>query len=136
MVLWRSLEQRMDRIVDRQFGEPVEMHPWTTATVSDEGGPDLARDMIETIGILVMPGAHAMGEAGTVGAGMATRVVQNDTWLSIQEDNLLKSKLFMWREGDRVYFPDRDEWFSVLYPTPSVTARPQIYLARMQVAQS
>jgi hypothetical protein len=131
-VIWRGFERLMDRVVDRYFGEPVEMHPMTQATVGTEGEPDLTRKMIEVVGILVMPGAAAMGEGGTVGSGMATRIVSNDTWLSIQEDQLIKAKLETWQEGDRVYFPDRNLWFTVLYPTPSVTARPQINLARMQ----
>ena len=97
--------------------------------------PDPTREIIYTIGILVMPGAAAMGESGTVGSGMATRMVQNDTWLSISEHNLQRSRVWEWKEDDRVYFPDRDEWYRVLYPTPSVTARPQIYLARAQKEQ-
>jgi hypothetical protein len=132
MVMWRGFERMMDRIVDSYFGEPVEMHPWTPATVATEGEPDSLRKVIAVTGILVMPGAAATGEGGTVGSGMATRVVTNDTWLSIQEDQLAKAKLETWVEGDRVYFPDRNLWFTVLYPTPSVTARPQINLARMQ----
>ena len=132
---WRALERRMDAAVDRQFGEPVELHPWTTATATEEGEADPSRKVIITIGILVMPGAAAIGEGGTVSSGLATRVVANDTWVSIQEDNLKGAELHTWREGDRVYFPDRDQWFTVLYPTPSVTARPQIELARMQKAQ-
>lgn len=131
-VIWRGFERMMDRIVDNYFGEPVIMHPWTQATVATEGDPDPTRKMIEITGILVMPGASATGEGGTIGSGMATRVVTNDTWLSIQEDQLVKAKLETWQEGDRVYFPDRNLWFTVLYPTPSVTARPQINLARMQ----
>ena len=131
-VIWRGFERLMDRVVDRYFGEPVEMRPMLPATVTAEGTPDPNRKIIEVIGILVMPGAAAMGEGGTVGSGMATRVVTNDTWLSIQEDQLVKAKLETWQEGDHVYFPDRNLWFTVLYPTPSVTARPQINLARMQ----
>jgi len=131
-VLWRGFERLVDKMVDAQFGEPVELHPWTTATAATEGGPDPAREVLVTWGILVMPGAAALGEGGSVSVGMSTRVVANDTWLSIQEDRLAKARLETWKEGDRVYFPDRDQWFTVLYPTPSVTARPQIELARMQ----
>ncbi|HEY6613494.1 MAG TPA: hypothetical protein VIZ32_03220 [Vicinamibacterales bacterium] len=131
-VRWRGFERMMDRIVDGYFGEPVQMFPMLPATVATEGEPDPNRQVIEITGILVMPGAAATGEGGTVGSGMATRVVTNDTWLSIQEDQLIKARLETWVEGDRVYFPDRNLWFTVLYPTPSVTARPQINLARMQ----
>jgi hypothetical protein len=132
VVLWRGFEKLADKMVDRQFGEPVEMHPWTTATAASEGEADPSREVIILWGILVMPGAAATGEGGSVSVGMATRVVAYDTWLSVQEDQLAKAKLETWRKGDRVYFPDRDMWFTVLYPTPSVTARPQIELARMQ----
>ena len=132
MVVWRGFERMMDRVVDRYFGEPVEMHPWTTATAATEGDPDPSREVIYIKGILAMPGAAATGEGGSVSIGMSTRVVAYDTWLSVQEDQLAKARLETWRKGDRVYFPDRDLWFTVLYPTPSVTARPQIELARMQ----
>ena len=131
-VPWRGLERYMDAIVDRQFGEPVEMHPWTEGGISDEGGADPARDIIYIIGILVAPGASATGEGGVVSTGMSHRVVAYDIWLSIQEDQLAKAKLETWQKGDRIYFPDRDQWYTILYPTPSVTARPQIELARMQ----
>lgn len=129
---WRALERYMDAIVDRQFGEPVEMYPWTEGGISDEGGADPHRQPIYIIGILVSPGAAAIGEGGVVSTGMATRVVAYDIWLSVQEDQLAKAKLETWRKGDRVYFPDRDQWYEVAYPTPSVTARPQIELTRMQ----
>jgi hypothetical protein len=135
MVVWRGFERLCDRIVDRYFGEPVEMHPWTEATAATEGGPDPTREVIYITGILVMPGAAAVGEGGSVSVGMSTRVVAQDVWLSVQEDQLAKAKLETWREDDRVYFPDRDQWYEVAYPTPSVTARPQIELTRMQVEQ-
>ena len=132
MVVWRGYERMMDRVVDRFFGEPVEMHPWTEGGISSEGDADPNREVIYITGILVMPGSAATGEGGSVSIGMSTRVVAYDTWLSVQEDQLVKAKLETWRKGDRVYFPDRDIWYTVLYPTPSVTARPQIELARMQ----
>jgi hypothetical protein len=132
VVRWRGYERMMDRVVDRFFGEPVEMHPWVLGGISEEGEADASRDVIYIIGILSMPGAAAVGEGGSVSVGMSTRVVAYDTWLSVQEDQLAKAQLHTWRKGDRVFFPDRDMWFTVLYPTPSVTARPQIELARMQ----
>src|SRR4051812_35132246 len=104
MVAWRGYERVMDRVVDRFFGEPVEMHPWTMAGISDEGGPDSARPVIYLTGILVMPGAAATGEGGAVSVGMCTRVVANDTWLSVQEDQLAAAKLETWQKDDRVYF--------------------------------
>jgi len=131
-VLWRGYERLVDKMVDAQFGEPVEMHPWSLGGISEEGAPDPERSVIKTIGILVMPGAAAIGEGGTVSVGMSTRVVANDVWLSIQEDRLAEAKLPTWKKGDRIFFPDRQEWYEVAYPTPSVTARPQIELTRMQ----
>jgi hypothetical protein len=132
---WRALEVMVDNIVDGQWGEPVELHPMAGADIDSEAGPDPTRPIIRTTGIFVTPGAAAMGEGGTVASGMATRVVQNDTWLSISDHNLKRSRLHEWKEEDRVYFPDRDQWYKVLYPTPSATARPQIYLARVQIEQ-
>lgn len=132
---WRALERLVDGIVDDQWGEPVELHPMAGADIDSEAGPDPTRRVVRTVGILVMPGAAAMGEAGTIGTGMASRTVFNDVWLSISERNLLGSLLHTWREEDRVYFPDRDEWYKVENPVPSVTARPQIYLSRLQIEQ-
>jgi hypothetical protein len=132
MVVWRGYERMMDRIVDGYFGEPVEMYPYTKATAATEGEPDSTRSVIKITGVLVSPGASAIGESGVVSAGLNTRVVGMDKWLSVQEDQLEAARLETWQEGDRVYFPDRNEWYTVLYATPSTTARPQIELARMQ----
>ncbi len=129
---WRALERMVDDMVDDQWAEDVELHPMAGADVDSEANPDATRQVVKTVGILVMPGAAALGEGGTVGSGLTTKTIQNDVWVSFAEHRLKGVPLYTWREDDRVYFPDRDEWYKILYPTPSVTARPQIYLARLQ----
>jgi hypothetical protein len=129
---WRALERMVDDLVDDQWGEDVEIHPWTGAGIEDSGGPDASRRAIVTIGILVMPGAAAVGEGGTVSTGMASAPLGASTWLSISTHNLKGIALNDLQEGDRVYFPDRDEWYMIDHPLPSVTARPQVYLNRLE----
>lgn len=124
----------VDRVVDKFFGEPMELHPWGKIGLSSEGEPDPERAVLYFTAILVMPGAAATGEAGAVSIGMSSRVVGMDVWISIQEDQLATAKLETWKEGDRLYVPDRDLWYQVQYGTPSVTARPQIELTRIQKA--
>lgn len=119
-------------MVDDQWGEPVEIRPWHGADVSGEGEPDPNRPVILTDGILVQPGAAAYGEAGAQSTGMAARPVGLNTWLSISQHKLKGFRLADFEEGDRIYFPDRDEWYSVDHPLPSVTARPQLYLVRLE----
>ena len=123
----------MDDIVDDQWGEPVELHPWSGSGIEEGGGPDPTRRAIVTIGILVMPGAAATGEGGAVSTGMSSSPLGASTWLSISTHNLKGVALHSLTEGDRVYFPDRDEWYSVDHPLPSVTARPQVYLNRLEI---
>jgi hypothetical protein len=132
---WRALEVLIDDMVDDQWGEPVELHPMAGADVDSEASPDPTRKILKTVGVLMMPGAAATGEAGTVGTGLTVKQVQNDVWVSLSERNL-KGTLSTWKEEDRAYFPDRDIWYKVLYPIPSATGRPQIYLARLQVEQN
>lgn len=128
--IWQNQERRVDAAVDRQFAEPVELWPWVKPQYTGEGGPDPARQHLRTYGIFVMPGATATGEGGTVGAGLTTRVVTNDVWFSITEDKIIDYSY--WKEGDRVYLPDRDEWFALTFITPSATGRPNLNLVRIQ----
>lgn len=127
---WRALERVMDAIVDDTWAEPVEFHPWGWRGVEDNPEPDPDRAVLKTMGILVMPGAATTGEGAAAG-GMATPLTSS-TWVSISEDNLKNTDLAYWREDDRVFFPDRDEWFKIDHPLPSATARPNIYLVRLE----
>jgi hypothetical protein len=127
---WRSLERVMDAIVDDTFGEPVELHPWGWRGVEDNPERDPDRPILKTTGILVAPGAAVTGESGT-GGGMASPLT-GGTWLSLTEEALKTTKLEDWREDDRVFFPDRGEWYKIDHQVPSVTARPNIYLVRLE----
>ena len=128
---WRPLERLVDDMVDAQWGEEVEFHPWGGSGIEQGGGPDPEREVIHTIGILVMPGAATTGEGASDGGGEAPAMLA--TWLSISQHNLKGSKLHEWKQEDRVYFPDRNEWYMVDHPLPSVTGRPNIYLHRVQI---
>ena len=127
---WRNYQHDMDDTVDTFFAEPVELHPWqsTQSRYTETGGPDPDRAVVSTMGIYVRPGASVTGE-GAMGA--ATRIVQQDIWVSIV-DHKLGASLLDWRKGDHVYFPERGEWYEISYPGPSATARPQFYLLRLQ----
>lgn len=132
MVFWRGPQVMMDGIVDDYWSEPVRIVPWGPVGIDDDGSPDPARPALNTIGILVMPGAAASGEAGTKATGMTSGPVDASTWVSITEYNLLPMKLSDLQQGDRAYFPDRDEWYMIDHPMPSKTGRPQIYMSRIQ----
>jgi hypothetical protein len=131
MVFWRGPQVMMDSIVDDFWAEPVQIVPWGPVGIDDDGAPDPDRPALATIGVLVMPGAAATGEAGTGGQGIA-KPLDASTWVSITEYNLLPMKLSDLQQGDRVYFPDREEWYMVDHPMPSKTGRPQIYMSRIQ----
>ena len=124
----------MDDLVDRQFGEPVELHPWAEMSedsISGEGsGPDPARSVISTVGVVVRPGARATGESGTIGAGLATQVVTQEIWVSIQEKYV--GQIGQWHSYDRVRLPERyEQWYTIARIDPSATGRPNFHLIRL-----
>lgn len=138
---WRNAQRRMDAYVDKYFSVAVELHPWMEpGRYSGAGdGPDPSRPVFETRAIVAMPGAAITGEGGTQGAGLDARIVTNNLWLSITEDNLGSSD--DWHVGDRVLvkWPEdknktRDEWYELSYITPSVTDRPNVNLIRIQTS--
>lgn len=128
---WVGLEQWADAIVDGRFGEPVWLIPWVNGTqvyTPGEQGPDPSRQMRQTQGALVTPGARLVGESGrATGGGFNTQELEAETWLSMTLDNMGGS-IALWRQYDRVYFPDRDQMFSISYLEPSATRRPNIHL--------
>lgn len=133
MSIWKALERKMDAIVDQQFAEPVEIHPWKKASTggySNPGAPDPDRPVLNITGIYVNPGASITGEGGTQGANLNVRMVTQDVWLSVIEDYIGDVKLI--KPPDRVFFPERGEWFEVAYSDPSATNRPNIHLIRLQ----
>jgi len=126
---WRTYQHDMDDAVDDVFAEPVELHPWQAPSrYTETGGPDPDREVVTTTGVYVKPGASVSGESGSAGYG---REVQQDTWVSIV-DHKLEVSLLDWRKADRVYFPERNEWYEITFPGPSATGRPQFYLVRLQ----
>jgi hypothetical protein len=132
MVFWRGPQVMMDSIVDDFFAEPMRYVPWGPVGIDDDGQPDPARPPLDTRAALVMPGAAASGEAGSGAQGMTATYLDTTTWFSITEYKLLPYKLSDLQQGDRVYFPDRNEWYMIDHPMPSKTGRPQVYVSRIQ----
>jgi len=127
---WDGLRATVDGIVDNIFGEPVEFHPTLNSTndYEDMTGPDPSRPVIKTTGILVNKGAATTGEGGTEGGGMSARVAVEDVWLSITDDKFD----YRLNKDDRIYFPDRDEWYEFgTLPIPVALHRPNIPLIRV-----
>jgi hypothetical protein len=95
------------------------------------GGPDTTRPALtgsNVIGVFTSPGSRLVGEM----AGEAmTQMVENECWLSV-EQTVLGDDLSYWQSNDRVFMPDRDEWYTINYIGPSSTFRPLIHLSRLQ----
>lgn len=123
-------QQLMDQLVDAWWAEPVEFHPWTRGDATSEGGPDPDRPVLIDFGAYVRPGARITGEGGTQGAQLSTQIVQQDVWCSITGDKVGDPSVY--GKGDRVYWPERDEWFEVSYIQQSATNRPDFHLIRLQ----
>lgn len=123
---WRDLQRQVDRMVDDRWSEPVEFHPWLSARVTGTGQADPARKVVKTRGIPVTPGSQVVGESG---AGGATKQVESEEWVSIQKDYLPDYL----KQHDRVYLPDRDEWYEINYIPPSATYRPNVHLIRLDL---
>ncbi len=129
---WRSIQRRMDALVDRQFSEPVELHPWTGGADDATGrtsGPDPDRAVLYTTAIYVVPGARATGEGGTRASGMALAAVTSEEWISITADKLGDPS--MWNARDRVYLPERNQWHEISNVVPSATDRYNVNLVRI-----
>jgi hypothetical protein len=134
MSIWRDAERRLDAIVDGQFGEPVVFYPWTTDSssgVTDSGGLDTSRSVVKCTAIYVRTGATIIGESGMAHAfGGSTPLLAQDVWVSVSEQQL--GDPLVWKEYDRVFFPERNEWYGIAYPAPSATGRPDFHLVRIQ----
>lgn len=129
---WFAIAQRMDTIVDNRFGEPVELHPWTAENFGSGGGPDPARAVLagpDVLGVYVTQGSKVIGEGSLGGAGGNTQLLEQEVWLSIQA-GVLGDPAF-WKSDDRVYFPDRNEWYQISYIPPSATYRYNVHLLRL-----
>ena len=132
--IWWALQRRMDETIDRQFSERVEFYPWDGGQhVADIGQPDTTRPVLRTEAIYNTPGAHAMGEAGTLASGMASNIQTSREWLSIVSDKL--GDPITWRAYDRVFLPDQfpsQQWHSIERIEPAATKRHNVYLIRLQ----
>jgi hypothetical protein len=131
MTNWRALAAQLDRMVDEQWAETVELHPMLEGGVSTDQSPDPARAIITAQAVLMSPGASVTGEAGTAhGYGGDMRQLEREVWICISEAEVGDIK--NWRKGDRVYWPHYDEWYEINWVGPSTTMRPEIHLLRVQ----
>ena len=128
---WVALEQRVDDLVDITFAEPVELHPWTDEGYSGDGGPDTSRKPVFTNGAYVTSGSKVVGEAAS-GSAIGAAILEMEVWLSIQAT--LLGPITYWKAQDRVYWPDRNEWYSINYIPPSATYRYNVHLTRLNDA--
>jgi hypothetical protein len=135
MSIWRNFERQVDAAVDAYFAEPIELHPMMGAEDTSVGGPqvDPSRAVLYCIGVYVMPGAAATGEAGTIAIGRSNvggPVLTAAEWVSITEDQL--GNPANWQPNDRVYLPERGTWHNINSITPSATGRFNVNLTRVQ----
>ena len=131
---WRNLQRVMDSMIDGQFSEPVEIHPWTGGQhAADDGAPDPTRAVLYTNAMYVVPGSRATGEAGTRAAGITTKIQTADEWISITEDAIGSPE--NWTMYDRVYLKERqpgEQWHTIAEIIPSATGRFDIHLIRLK----
>lgn len=127
---WFALQQRCDAIVDQQWSEPLEIHPWVGGTVSEPGQADPSRPVIKTVGIYVSPGAQVVGEISTGAAGTDSKQLENEVWASVQREYIGNYET-TYKANDRLFWVWRNEWFTVDYIGPSSTYRPNIHLLRL-----
>ncbi len=133
---WRKYARMVDSAVDRQWQEPVELHPYIVDPDTSQPTVDGTRPVKKTIGVMMRHGAAVTGEGAIMGGSINTRQVTSDVWLSISEANL-QGSIADWRQGDRVYFPNREAhneaaWYEISWPAPSATARWDIHLVVLQ----
>src|SRR5262252_9502940 len=131
MSLWRSFEQQIDAMVDQYWGEPVELHPMIPGSVTGDPTADPARPVINTTCVFMRPGAKVVGEGGDSYSRNGAQQVASECWISIQ-DARLGGNIFAWKQHDRIYLPERDQWFEINYISPSATGRPDIHLLIVQ----
>lgn len=130
---WLGLEQWVDEIVDARFAEMVYIVPWadgTTVYTPGEQGPDPTRRMLVTQAVFLSPGAALVGESGRStggsGGGFDTKLLEQECWISVMLDNI--GDITAFRESDRVYLADRDQWYTISYLADNATRRPNIHL--------
>lgn len=125
------MQQQMDSAIDDVWAELFEIHPWVSGGATTAGNPDPNRPVLkgaDVRGVFTSPGSRVVGELAD---SQTTQQVENECWLSV-EQGVLGDDLSYWTSDDRVFLPDRNEWYTINYIGPSSTFRPLIHLARLQ----
>jgi hypothetical protein len=115
----------LDARVDQVFGEPILLKPMKTAGGGyRESMPDDSRQEVIGVGIY----DQGRGAVEPTGQGMVHRQATTDTTLSLRFEIVDRAQL---RKGDRVFFPERQEWYEVTYISPDPGGRPDVHLVRV-----
>jgi hypothetical protein len=129
-VRWLEMQRRMDRTIDEVWAEQFEIHPWISEGYSGQGAPDTTRAVLKgdhVIGVVTSPGSRLVGETAD---SPTTQIIENAIWISVEQTVIGDPS--QWKDGDRVYLVDRDEWYEINWIGPSATFRPNIHLTRLQ----
>ena len=115
----------LDLHVDAAFGEPVVFKPMKTANGGyREAIPDPDRQQVIARGIY----DQTRGAVEQTGGSMMHRQATVDSTLSIREEPVHQCKL---KKGDRVFFPDRDETYEVIFIHDEPGGRPDVHMVRV-----
>lgn len=117
----------MDAVIDEVWAEPIELHPWTKSDI-ENAGADTTRAVIKTEAVRMGYGPNVIAQAAAGGGNAQT--IAAEVWISVRQEALI-IPLEEWRQGDRIYFPDRDLWMEISWPAPSGTYRPEFHLVRI-----
>jgi hypothetical protein len=114
----------VDDAVDDAFSEVVVLQPMLTQkTGYRDAIVDTSRPVVTTRGIY----DQGRGNVETSGSSLHKQVIV-DTTLSIRWEPVRQCAL---RKGDRVFFPQRDEHYDVLWIYEEPGGRPDVHLARI-----
>lgn len=128
---WKDYRLDLDSIVDGFWAEPIEIHPMIAGDVSDDATADPSRPIMRGVAVYMRPGAAITGEGGTQGAMLTTQIVQSDVWASITIEQVGGGYIPVYNKDDRIFWPERNEWYAISYVVPSATGRPNIHMIHL-----
>jgi hypothetical protein len=115
----------VDARVDAAFGEPVVLKPMMVQQSGyRETVPDPSRPQVVAVGIYYQERGGVEHQDG----GFSHSSNISDTMLSIRFEPVEQCNL---RKGDRVFFPDRNEWHEVSYVDDEPSGRWDIHILKV-----